>query len=318
MCIAVEEPGGTSIHTPVLLEESLESLVIDPDGIYVDGTFGRGGHARALLARLGAGGRLLGLDRDPRAVAAGAALARRDPRFAMAHAPISRMEEVTRRRGLFGRVSGLLLDLGVSSPQLEEPDRGFSFLADGPLDMRMDTSGGQTAAQWLMGAEEAEIASVLRGYGEERHAGRIARAIVRARDEQPIVTTRALGRIVAAAGPDREPGRHPATRTFQAIRIHVNRELEELRACLAGVCGLLTAGGRLVVISFHSLEDRIVKRFVRDEARGDRFPRGVPVTARETRARLRPVGKPVRPSDAEVAANPRARSALMRVAERLV
>jgi len=307
----------TDIHTPVLLEESLEALAINPDGFYVDGTFGRGGHARALLARLGAAGSLLGLDRDPQAVVAGAALARRDPRFAMEHAPISRMEEVARRRGLWGRVSGLLLDLGVSSPQLDEPGRGFSFSADGPLDMRMDTSGGQTAAQWLAQAKEEEIARILRDYGEERYAKRIARAIVRARNAGPVVTTDALARIVAAASPSREPGKHPATRTFQAIRIHINRELEELRACLTGVCGLLIAGGRLVVISFHSLEDRIVKRFIRNESRGDRFPRGVPVTTRETNARLRPIGRPVRPSGAEVAANPRARSALMRVAERL-
>jgi len=295
----------------------LEALVIDPDGIYLDGTFGRGGHARALLARLSAAGSLLGLDRDPQAVAAGVSLARRDSRFAIEHLPISRMEEEARRRGLWGQVSGLLLDLGVSSPQLEAPDRGFSFSLDGPLDMRMDTSGGRTAAQWLVQAKEEEIARVLRDYGEERRAGRIARAIVQARSERPLVTTGALRQIVAAANPDREPGRHPATRTFQAIRIQINRELEELRACLAGVCGLLTAGGRLVVISFHSLEDRIVKRFIRNEARGDRFPRGLPVTARETNARLRSVGKPVRPSGAEVAANPRARSALMRVAERL-
>lgn len=306
-----------AIHTPVLLEESLEALAIDPDRTYVDGTFGRGGHARALLSRLGPAGSLLGLDRDPQAVAAGASLARRDPRFVVEHAPISRLEEVARRRGLCGRVSGLLLDLGVSSPQLDEPERGFSFSADGPLDMRMDTSGGQTAAQWLAQAKGGEIAHVLRDYGEERHARRIARAIVRARDEQPVVTTRTLGRIVATVSPGREPGKHPATRTFQAIRIHINCELEELRACLAGVCDLLTVGGRLVVISFHSLEDRIVKRFIRTEAHGDRFPRRVPVMARETGARLRAVGKPVRPSDAEVTANPRARSALMRVAERL-
>ena len=295
----------------------MEALAIDPAGIYLDGTFGRGGHARALLVRLGAAGSLLGLDRDPQAVVAGTALARRDPRFAMEHAPISRLEEITRRRGLRGRVNGLLLDLGVSSPQLDEPGRGFSFSADGPLDMRMDTSGGQTAAQWLAQAREEEIARVLRDYGEERHAKRIARAIVRARNAGPVVTTDALAQIVATASPSREPGKHPATRTFQAIRIHINRELDELRACLTGVCGLLTAGGRLVVISFHSLEDRIVKRFIRTEARRDRFPRGVPIMARETHARLRPIGRPVRPSGAEVAANPRARSALMRVAERL-
>jgi 16S rRNA (cytosine1402-N4)-methyltransferase len=303
-------------HTPVLLEESLEALAIDPDGIYLDGTFGGGGHARALLARLGASGRLLALDRDPRAVAEGAVLARGDARFAMEHAPISRMGEVARRYGVFGRVSGLLLDLGVSSTQLDNPERGFSFTADGPLDMRMDTSCGPTAAQWLSQAEEREIVRVLRDYGEERFAKRIARAILRARGEGPVARTRTLARIVASANPSREMGKHPATRTFQAIRIHINRELVELRAGLADVCGLLCAGGRLVVISFHSLEDRIVKRFIRDEARGEQFPRGLPLTARETSSRLRPVGRPVRPSSAEVAANPRARSALMRVAER--
>jgi 16S rRNA (cytosine1402-N4)-methyltransferase len=304
-------------HTPVLLEESLEALAIKPDGIYADGTFGRGGHARALLARLGAAGRLLVLDRDPDAVTAARALAERDPRLSVEHAPFSSLGEVARRHGLYGLVDGLLLDIGVSSPQLDQPERGFSFASDGPLDMRMDTGSGETAAQWLSRAKEAEIARVLREYGEERFAGRISRAIGRARAERPILTTRRLAEIVAAASPSREPGKHPATRTFQAIRIQVNRELDELRDCLAEVCGLLAAGGRLVVISFHSLEDRIVKRFIRDEARGEQFPRGVPVTARETRGRLRPVGKALRPSESEVAANPRARSAVMRVAERL-
>jgi len=304
-------------HTPVLLEESLESLAIDPSGIYLDGTFGRGGHARALLARLGPAGTLLGLDRDPIAVAEGVALAHQDSRFAIEHTPISRMEDVARRRGLFGRVNGLLLDLGVSSPQLDDPARGFSFTRDGPLDMRMDTSAGPTAAQWLARAKEGEIVRIFRDYGEERFAGRIARAIVRARRDGPVVQTRALAQIIASASPSREPGKHPATRAFQAVRIHINRELEELRACLACVCGLLAARGRLVVISFHSLEDRIVKRFIRNEARGRQFPRGLPVTERETSPCLRPVGKPVRPSSAEVGANPRARSALMRVAERL-
>lgn len=304
-------------HTPVLLEESLESLSIDPNGIYLDCTFGRGGHARALLARLGASGRLLALDRDPQAVAAAVVLTQRDSRLTVEHAPFSQVEEVAWRRGIFGRVNGLLLDLGVSSPQLDEPDRGFSFSMDGPLDMRMDTSGSRTAAQWLAQAQEGEIARVLYDYGEERFARRIARAIVRARSKRLIDSTRILAEIVAAASPSWEPGKHPATRTFQAIRIHINQELDELRACLAGVCGLLATGGRLVVISFHSLEDRIVKRFIRDEARGEQFPSGVPVTVREANARLRPVGKPVRPSSAEVVVNPRARSALMRVAERL-
>jgi 16S rRNA (cytosine1402-N4)-methyltransferase len=306
-----------ALHTPDLLEESLEALAIKPDGIYLDGTFGRGGHARALLSRLGRDGRLLALDRDPAAVVVGTTLAQGEPRLTMEYAPLSKMEEVARRCGVFGRVSGLLLDLGVSSPQLDEPGRGFSFSSDGPLDMRMDTRDGQTAAQWLARAKEAEIASVLREYGEERFAGRIARAIACARHQTPVVTTRGLAQIVAGACPTREPGKHPATRTFQAIRIHINRELDELRACLASVCDLLAAGGRFVAISFHSLEDRILKRFIRDEARGERFPRGVPVTVQQIHARLRPIGKPVRPASAEVERNPRARSALMRVAERL-
>lgn len=305
------------VHTPVLLEESLEALSIKSDGVYLDGTFGRGGHARALLARLGAGGRVLALDRDPDAIAAAEVLAGRDSRLSVEHAAFSEVEAVVRRHGLHGAVDGLLLDIGVSSPQLDRPERGFSFSSDGPLDMRMDTSSGETAAQWLARAKETEVARVLREYGEERFAWRIARAIGHARAESPVLTTRRLAEIVAAATPSREPGKHPATRTFQAIRIYINRELEELRTCLDAVCGLLPAGGRLVVISFHSLEDRIVKRFIRDEARGERFPRGVPVTVRETHARLRPVGKAVRPSEREVASNPRARSAVMRVAERL-
>jgi 16S rRNA (cytosine1402-N4)-methyltransferase len=304
-------------HTPVLLEESLEALAIKPDGTYLDGTFGRGGHARALLSRLGSQGRLFAFDRDPDAVAVGRELARHDPRFSVTQAALSQVAEVAGRRELCGRIDGFLLDLGVSSPQLDEPGRGFSFASDGPLDMRMDTTSGETAAHWLRHAKESEIARVLREYGEERFAGRIARAIVRARVEEPILTTRRLAGIVAAACPTREPGKHPATRSFQAVRIHVNRELDEIRACLAHVCGLLAAHGRLVVISFHSLEDRIVKRFIRDESRGEQFPRGVPVKARDVRARLRAVGKAVRPSDAEVESNPRARSAVMRVAERL-
>lgn len=304
-------------HTPVLLEESLQALAIKPSGVYLDGTFGRGGHARALLERLGPNGRLLALDRDPAAVAQGEALARSDPRFAIAHAPFSRLAEVAREAGVLGAVDGLLLDLGVSSPQLDEAERGFGFTSDGPLDMRMDPTSGEDAAHWLAQATEQEIARILHEYGEERFARRIARALVRARAQAPIATTKGLAELVAAAVPTREPGKHPATRTFQAIRIRVNRELDELRAALAAVCDLLAAGGRLVVISFHSLEDRIVKRFIRDEARGERLPRGLPVRGVEPAGRLRPVGKLVRPSAAEVAANPRARSALMRVAERL-
>ncbi len=308
---------GDAAHKPVLLEESLEALAIKADGLYLDCTYGRGGHSRALLASLGAAGRLFALDRDPGAVADGQALAQHDARFTIEQTPFSGARRVALRHGLTGRLSGLLLDLGVSSPQLDEPGRGFSFTAEGPLDMRMDNGRGETAAEWLARAPEQEIARVLHEYGEERFSRRIARAIGRARREAAIATTRRLVEIVSAACPTREPGKHPATRTFQALRIQVNGELDELRACLASVCDLLAAGGRLVVISFHSLEDRIVKRFIRDEARGQQFPRGVPVVAGDSRGRLRPVGKPVRPSPGELAANPRARSAVMRVAERL-
>ncbi|MCU0833998.1 MAG: 16S rRNA (cytosine(1402)-N(4))-methyltransferase RsmH [Chromatiaceae bacterium] len=304
-------------HTPVLLEESLQALAIKPSGVYLDGTFGRGGHARALLARLGPGGRLLAIDRDPAAVAQGEVLARLDPRFAIVHAPFSRLAGVAREAGVLGAVDGLLLDLGVSSPQLDEAERGFGFGVDGPLDMRMDPTSGLSAAEWLAQAPEPEIARVLHELGEERFARRIARALVRARAQAPIATTKRLAELVAAAVPTREPGKHAATRTFQAIRMRVNGELDELRVALGAVCDLLAAGGRLVVISFHSLEDRIVKRFIRDEARGERLPRGLPVRGVEAAGRLRPVGKLVRPSAAEVVANPRARSALMRVAERL-
>jgi len=300
-----------------LLEESLAALAIRPDGVYLDGTFGRGGHARALLARLGSAGRLLVLDRDPEAVAVAQALAAEDPRLLVEQAPFSRLRDVAGHRGLLGSIDGLLLDIGVSSPQLDQAGRGFSFAAEGPLDMRMDNSSGETAAQWLARAQEADIARVLRDYGEERFAGRIARALVWARSEAPILTTTRLAKLVAAACPTREPGKHPATRTFQALRIQVNQELDELCAALAAVRDLLAIGGRLVVISFHSLEDRIVKRFMRDQARGPQLPRGVPVRASETQGWLRPLGKAVGASAVEVAANPRARSAVMRVAERL-
>jgi 16S rRNA (cytosine1402-N4)-methyltransferase len=233
------------------------------------------------------------------------------------HAAFSQIGEIARQVGARRSVTGLLLDLGVSSPQLDQPHRGFGFLADGPLDMRMNQEAGETAGEWLARVSEDELARVLRAYGEERFGRRIARAIVRSRATGPVTNTRRLAEIVAAASPSREPGKHPATRTFQAIRIQVNRELDELRACLASVCDLLAVGGRLVVISFHSLEDRIVKRFIRDQARGERFPRGVPVMARDIRPCLRPLGKSVRPSSAEVEGNPRARSAVLRVAERI-
>jgi 16S rRNA (cytosine1402-N4)-methyltransferase len=299
------------------LEESLHALAIRPDGCYVDATFGRGGHSRAILARLGPNGRLIGIDRDPDAVAIGQQLASDDARFRIVHGTFSGLVDVVRAAGLIGAIDGLLLDLGVSSPQLDNPARGFSFSSDGPIDMRMDPSTGQPAGDWLARAKREEIAQVLRDFGEERFAGRIAAAIVQARASSPLRTTRQLAALVEASVPTREPGKHPATRTFQALRIQVNRELEELELVLGRTLDVLAAGGRLVVISFHSLEDRVVKRFIRDQARGEQFPARLPVPDHARRPRLRSLGKPVHPSAREIEANPRARSAILRGAERL-
>ncbi len=303
-------------HTAVLLEEAIDGLNVRGDGIYVDCTFGRGGHSRLILARLGASGRLIALDRDPQAVSAGGEI--EDGRFRILHGRFSRLSELAAQAGI-ARADGILLDLGVSSPQLEDADRGFSFRFDAPLDMRMDPGSGPTAADWLAHATEQEIREVIRTYGEERFAKQIAAAIVAARARRPIGTTRELAALVAKAVPTREPHQDPATRTFQAIRIHVNQELEELSLALPQSVELLAPGGRLVVISFHSLEDRMVKRFLRDASRTDRLPARLPVRARDLPPpRLRLVGRAVRPCEAEIAANPRARSAIMRVAERSI
>jgi 16S rRNA (cytosine1402-N4)-methyltransferase len=304
-------------HDSVLLQPSIEALRIDPAGIYIDATFGRGGHSRAMLDALGDQGQLLAIDRDPDAVAYGRRMFGSDARFRIVQESFSMLGEVSEQAGLMGRVNGILLDLGVSSPQLDEAGRGFSFTRDGPLDMRMDPGSGISAAQWLANAEMKQIAEVLKAYGEERHAKRIARAIVEARQEVPITTTLQLARIVSRANPAWEKNKHPATRSFQAIRIYINGELEALQRALKSVLDVLVVGGRLAVISFHSLEDRIVKRFMRDQARGDSFPPGVPVTSDRMQPRLRLVGKAIRPGDDETAANPRARSAVLRVAERL-
>ena len=302
-------------HITVLLHEAVEALAIRPDGIYVDGTFGRGGHSRAILARLGPSGRLIAFDRDPVAVVAGQAV--QDPRFELVHAPFSDFAAALAERGV-EQVDGVLLDLGVSSPQLDEADRGMSFRFDAPLDMRMDTTRGVTAAEWLAEAPVADITRVLREYGEERFAYEIAKAVVAARAGGHVATTGQLAALVEKAVRTREPGQHPATRTFQALRICVNQELEELSLVLPQVVAALAAGGRLVVISFHSLEDRIVKRFMRDESRPPQLPARLPVRAADLpKPRLGLVGKPVRPSDAEVAANTRSRSAVMRIAERM-
>jgi 16S rRNA (cytosine1402-N4)-methyltransferase len=308
-------PLSAQPHRPVLLEEAILALNIKDDGVYLDCTFGRGGHSRALLERLGRAGRLVALDRDPQAVQAG--LAWNDPRFHIHHASFSHLSEVLREEAL-QRVDGVLMDLGVSSPQLDEATRGFSFRLDGPLDMRMDTSRGMTAEQWLQTASEDHIREVIRTYGEERFAGPIARAIVAARSRGTLHTTRQLAQIVGEAVRTREPHQDPATRTFQAVRIFVNQELEELPLGLAQAVAALAPGGRLAVISFHSLEDRIVKRFMRSESQPPPLPRGLAVReAERPRPRLRLVGKPVRPGPDEQRANPRSRSATLRVAERL-
>jgi len=301
-------------HVAVLAQEAIEALNIRSNGTYVDCTYGRGGHSRLILEKLGEGGRLIALDRDPEAVQAAAEL--RDPRFLIVRSPFSRVRDVLQELGV-AVVDGMLLDIGVSSPQIDDGRRGFSFRSDAPLDMRMDPDQGQSAAEWLATAEESEIREVIRNHGEERFAKQIAAAIVAARARGPLDTTRKLAALVADAVPTREPRQDPATRTFQALRIHVNQELEELSVVLPQCVAMLGAGGRLVVISFHSLEDRIVKRFMRTQSQADALPARLPVRARDLpQPRMRLVGRAVRASDRETVANPRARSAVMRVAER--
>ena len=301
-------------HDTVLLEEAVAALNIKPDGVYVDATFGRGGHSRKILAQLSEAGRLIAFDKDPAAIAAGQGW--QDPRFAIVHSGFAQMAEVLRARAI-DQVNGVLMDLGVSSPQLDEAARGFSFRFDAPLDMRMDTTHGLSAAAWLAEADEGEIRGVIKDYGEERYAKSIASAIVAQRTGAPITTTKRLADLVAGVVPTREPGQNPATRTFQAIRIYINRELEELSLALPQAARLLAPGGRLAVISFHSLEDRIVKRFMRDASSPPPMPRRLPIRAADIPApEMRLLGRAVRPAEAEIAANPRARSATLRVAER--
>ncbi|MXS81871.1 16S rRNA (cytosine(1402)-N(4))-methyltransferase RsmH [Nitrosomonas oligotropha] len=310
------------MHISVLLHEAVDALAIKPEGVYVDATFGRGGHSRLILSRLGEHGRLIALDRDPVAVKSGEAI--EDKRFCIRHGSFSQLRQIVQELGI-AKIDGVLLDLGVSSPQLEEISRGFSFRADGPLDMRMDTTKGQTAAEWLATATEDQLGWVIKEYGEERFARQIARAIIVARARQPIVTTSQLAEIVAAVlrsrQRQREIIRHPATRTFQAIRIYLNQELEELSLVLPQCVELLNPGGRLVVISFHSLEDRMVKLFMRKASSMDELPRGVPLQEKDllrfSNQTLRVIGRAVRPGEQEVADNARARSAVMRVAERV-
>ncbi|MEG0869074.1 MAG: 16S rRNA (cytosine(1402)-N(4))-methyltransferase RsmH [Hafnia sp.] len=306
-------------HKTVLLDEAVNGLNLRSNGIYIDGTFGRGGHSRLILSQLGPEGRLLAIDRDPQAIAAAAEIT--DPRFSIIHGPFSDMATYVRELGLEGQINGVLLDLGVSSPQLDDAERGFSFMRDGPLDMRMDPTRGLSASEWLMKAEEEDIAWVLKTFGEERFAKRIARAIVERNRLEPMTRTHELATLIANASPFREKHKHPATRSFQAIRIYINSELEEIERALNGALEILSPEGRLSVISFHSLEDRIVKQFIRHHSRGPQVPAGIPLTEAQLRSqggrKLKALGK-MKPSSDEVSANPRARSSVLRFAERTV
>ena len=303
------------LHRSVLLREAVDALVTDPGGIYIDGTFGRGGHSAAILERLNDNGRLVGVDKDPQAIAYARERFGGDARFSIWHGSFADMDRAA--ADYAGRVTGVLLDLGVSSPQLDQAERGFSFMQDGPLDMRMDTSRGMSAADWVNSEAEAELARVFKEYGEERFARRMAAAIVRRRAEKPFERTLDLAEVVKAANPAWEKGKHPATRVFQAIRIHINGELDDLQVALEKSLQLLALGGRLVIISFHSLEDRMVKRFIRDKERGPKLPRGLPVMDSEIAKTLRSVGKAIKADAGEVDENLRSRSAVMRVAEKL-
>ncbi|NND90375.1 MAG: 16S rRNA (cytosine(1402)-N(4))-methyltransferase RsmH [Granulosicoccus sp.] len=312
---ASEEPTGRS-HVPVLLHEAVDSLAVQPDGRYIDATYGRGGHSEYLLSKLGTAGRLLALDRDPAAVGDARARFAGESRFSICHANFADMRVVVQGQGWLGQVDGLLMDLGVSSPQLDEAERGFGFSRDGELDMRMDDASGETAAQWLARVSEGDLVQVLREYGEERYAKRIAGAIVAARGREPILRTGQLAEIVKAAHPRWERHHHPATRSFQAIRIQINGELSAIAQALAAAVEVLRVGGRLAVISFHSLEDRLVKRALRQPVPDPRIPRHLPQPALETHP-WKLIGKAIRAGKAELALNPRARSAVLRVAERV-
>ncbi|TPQ24518.1 16S rRNA (cytosine(1402)-N(4))-methyltransferase [Methylomonas koyamae] len=305
-------------HQTVLYAEALQQLAIKPDGLYLDCTFGRGGHSRGILAELSESGRLLALDRDADAIGSQEAESlRQDPRFELRHASFAELAEVTRRNGYAGKIDGILMDLGVSSPQLDIAERGFSFLRDGPLDMRMDTGRGLSAAEYLASVAEPELVRILFEYGEERFAKRIARAIVGQRQQAPVTTTLELARLIEQSVPFRDKHKHPATRSFQAIRIEINQELEQIKAGLQQALEVLAPGGRLVVISFHSLEDRIVKRFIRDQSGAKTDPGRLPVRERDIeQGQLRKIGKSIRAQAQELRDNPRARSAVMRVAEK--
>jgi 16S rRNA (cytosine1402-N4)-methyltransferase len=308
----------SAVHEPVLHAEVIEALAIRPDGNYVDGTYGRGGHALSILALLGEQGRLIVMDRDPQAIADARQKLGDDSRVTIIHDDYANLEQQVAALDLLERIDGILLDLGVSSPQLDDAGRGFSFQHKGPLDMRMNPDTGQSAADWLGQADEDEIARVLWEYGEERQSRKIARKIVAVREQQPIEDTQTLARLISELLPRPKNNRHPATRSFQAIRIHINQELSQIQRLLDSVLDVLRIGGRLLVISFHSLEDRLVKRFFNRHSRRPTLPKGLPLREAEIESviRLRLVGKPVRAGREEIESNPRARSAVLRIAER--
>lgn len=306
-----------NLHQSVLLQDVLENLALKDDGIYFDATFGRGGHSRAILTNLGPGGNLFAIDRDPAAAAYANEFAKTDSRFTFAPACFDKLVEIAQQFNILGKVNGLLLDIGVSSPQLDDPSRGFSFLRDGPLDMRMDPEQGCSVAKWINRVAREELVKVLWEYGEERFAKQIADAIIKERQQKPILTTLQLATLIADTVPSREPGKHPATRSFQALRIFINDELQQLQNTLQQSLQVLAIGGRLLVISFHSLEDRIVKRFMRQHAKGDYLPSKLPVTQDYMKPKLKIIGKAINPSMEEITNNPRARSAVLRVAEKL-
>ena len=304
-------------HVTVLLHETVEGCVVDPDGIYVDGTFGRGGHSELLLSKLSENGRLYGFDKDPQAIETGEALEQKDSRFQIIKASFSELKSQLQARGI-DKIDGLLLDLGVSSPQLDDAERGFSFLRDGPLDMRMDPTSGESAEDWISHVSAEELARVMKEYGEERFARRMANAVVRERQLQHINRTVQLAEILKEANPAWEKHKHPATRAFQGIRIHINNELGDLESILDQSVDVLKTGGRLSVISFHSLEDRMVKRFIRRQEQGRPVPRGLPILDEDLGKTMKKIGKAIKPQVSEVGVNVRSRSAILRIAERIV
>ena len=304
-------------HTPVLINETLHGLNLQADGIYIDCTFGRGGHSKAILQQLNEQGRLFAIDKDPDAVTSLDASLSNDKRFSLHHGSFTMLGKLLEEKNLMGCINGILLDLGVSSPQFDDSTRGFSFQKDAELDMRMDNRTGLSAADWINSADQQEIIEILFKYGEEKYAKKIARSIIKEREIKPITRTHQLANLIISAVPRREKGKHPATRTFQAIRIMINNEVSELQNVLSQTVGALTNGGRLLVISFHSLEDRIVKRFIRENSRGDTVPIEVPVTANYFKPKFKKIGKAIHPSQEEINQNPRSRSAVLRIAERI-